>query len=262
MRPLPPGTANVGVPPPREPPAAGATPSVGSPLPASLQPGSSPAPDNSHAGSGEPARPAGQSEPGKDGQQATPGQDGTDHGRPDDEDVPGVELNIEILEPVVYEEVGPSWLSQRAGATAGWLSQRGGATAGWLRQFGPALVATALRAPLETIAVLVLGIGGAIYPPIWLIGALITVISRNWDLRDKWSGLAIPFVIIIFGATLAVVLGGQHTSLGSYAFEAWLAASRLSRIAAVLSAVYLLWRLYKGPRKPRQPPWTMPRRPG
>jgi hypothetical protein len=238
MRPLPPGTANLGVPPPREP-----------------------------------ARHEGQSEPEKDGQQATPGQDGTDHGQPDDEDVPGAELNIELLEPVVYEEVGPSWLSRRASAAAGWLSRRASAAAGWLSrrasaaagwlsQFGSALVATALRGPLETIAVLVLGIGGGIYPPIWLIGAFIVVISRNWDLRDKWFALTIPFVIVIFGATLAIVLGGQHTSLGSYAFEAWLAAGRLSRIAAVLSAMYLLWRLYKGPREPRRPPWTVPRRPG
>src|SRR5262249_57476468 len=113
----------------------------------------------------------------------------------------------------------------------------------------------------------VLGVGGggwgdAKYPPIWLIGALIVVISRKWDLRDKWLGLSMPVVVVIFGATLTIVLGGQHTSLGSYAFEAWLAASRLSRIGAVLSAMYLLWRLYKGPREPRQPPWTVPRRPG
>src|SRR5262249_8474144 len=226
-----------GVPAPRESPAAGDSLPLGSPLPASLQPGSSPASDNSHARSGEPASPAGRSEQDKDGHKTTPGLDGTDRGRLDNEDQPGVEPDVQLAGPVVYEEAGPSWLSQRAGAAA-----RG------LARFGSALVAIALRAPLETIAVLVLGLGAALYPPGWLIGALIALISRKWDLRDKWFGLASPAVVVIFGATLAIVLGGQHTSLGSYAFEAWLAAGRLSRIAAVLSASYLLWRVYKGPR--------------
>jgi hypothetical protein len=155
------------------------------------------------------------------------------------------------MEPVVYEEAGPSWLSQRAGAAAGWLAR-----------FGSALIAVAARDPLEMIAVLTLGIGAAIYPPIWLVGALTTVMSRNWDLRDKWFGLGMPVLVVIFGTTLTIVLGGQHASFGSYALEAWLAAGRLSRIAAVLSAIYLLWRVYKGPREPKRPPWSMPRKPG
>jgi len=159
-------------------------------------------------------------------------------------------LSIELPEPVVYEQAGPSWLSQRAGAAAGGLAR-----------FGSALAGVAVRDPLETMAVLVLGIGGAIYQPVWLVGALIAVVSRKWDLRDKWFGLAGPVVVVIVGATLTVVLGGQQTSFGSYAFEAWLALGRLSRIAAVLSASYLLWRVYKGPREPREPPWSMPRRP-
>jgi hypothetical protein len=192
--------------------------------------------------------PAGRSEQDKDGHKPTPGLNGTDHGRLDDEDQPGVEPDVQLAGPVVYEDAAPSWLSQRAHAAA-----RG------LTRFGSALLAIALRAPIETIAILVLGVGAAIYPPMWLIGALIVVISRKWDLRDKWLGLSMPVVVVIFGATLAIVLGGQHTSLGSYAFEAWLAAGRLSRIAAVLSASYLLWRVYKGPRDPRRPPWSVPR---
>jgi hypothetical protein len=237
-------------PPASPPPAPGNSPPA-SPPPASFQPGNSPAPGNSDAPSGEPASPAGQPDPDKAGQKATPGQDGTGHGRLDDEDEPGVEPNIELMEPVVYEEAGPSWLSQRAGAAAGWLAR-----------FGSALIAVAARDPLEMIAVLTLGIGAAIYPPIWLVGALTTVMSRNWDLRDKWFGLGMPVLVVIFGTTLTIVLGGQHASFGSYALEAWLAAGRLSRIAAVLSAIYLLWRVYKGPREPKRPPWSMPRKPG
>jgi hypothetical protein len=176
--------------------------------------------------------------------------EGTGHRGLDDEDQPGVEPDVELVGPVVYEEAGPSWLSQGARAAAGRLTR-----------FGSALAAIAVRTPLEMIGVLVLGVGAAIYPPMWLIGTLIVVISRNWDLRDKWLGLAAPLVVVIFGATFAIVLGGQHTSYGSYAFEAWLTAGRLSRIAAVLSATYLLWRVHKGPRDPRRPPWSAPRRP-
>ena len=160
-------------------------------------------------------------------------------------------MSIEVPEPVVYEQ-----------APLSRLFQRGAAAAGRLARFGSALVAFAVREPLQMIAVLVLGIGGAIYPPVWLIGALIAVISRKWDLRDKWFGLVVPVLVVVVGATLVIVLGGQRTSFGSYAFEAWLALGRLSRVAAVLSASYLLWRAYKGPREPRQPPWSMPRRPG
>jgi hypothetical protein len=251
-----PGVPN-GVPPPREAPASSSSPPpVSSPPLASSPPpggsparGNSPAPDNAHAPGSEPAPPAGQSEQDKAGPEATPGRGGTDHSGLD-EDEPGVELSVELPEPL-YEEAGRSWLSQRAGAAAGGLAR-----------FGSALAGVAVRDPLETIAVLVLGIGGAIYQPVWLVGALIAVVSRKWDLRDKWFGLAGPVVVVIVGATLAIVLGGQHTSFGSYAFEAWLALGRLSRIAAVLSAGYLLWRAYKGPREPREPPWSMPRRRG
>ena len=58
-----------------------------------------------------------------------------------------------------------------------------------------------------------------------------------------------------------MALGGQRPSIGSYAFEAWLAAGRLSRIAAVLGAGYLLRRVYQGKREPRRPPWSTPRKP-
>jgi hypothetical protein len=250
---LPSPDAPLEVPLPRESAAPGNSPPPATSPPAgsSPKPASSPVTANSHPPSSQPAPPAGQSEPDKASQNATPGRDGTDHGRPDDEDEPGVELSIELLAPVVYEQAGPRWPSRRAGAAVGRLAR-----------FGSALVAIAVGNPLETIAVLVLGIGAAIYPPIWLVGALIVVISRKLDLRDKWFGLAMPVLVVIFGATLAIVLGGQQATFGSYAFEAWLAAGRLSRIAAVLGAIYLLWRVYKGPREPRRPPWSRPRRPG
>jgi len=112
------------------------------------------------------------------------------------------------------------------------------------------------------IALGLIGFGGAAFPPLWLIGAAIAIPSRAWDLRDKWIGLAVPVLLVIVGAAAAVILGGTKNTLGPYVFEAWLMAGRVSRGAAILSAGYLLWRLYRGPRAPRLPPFAVPRRPG
>src|SRR5579875_383375 len=83
------------------------------------------------------------------------------------------------------------------------------------------MIALARRHTLEVAAVLLSGLGGALYPPAWLLGV----------------GL------VVAGTVLVLVIGGPHATLGSYAFEAWLGAGRLSRIAALLGAGYLLWRL-------------------
>jgi hypothetical protein len=112
------------------------------------------------------------------------------------------------------------------------------------------------RHKLETIAVLLLGVGGAVYPPVWLLGVLVALPSKTWDLRDKWTGLVAPVLLVIVSTVLIVVVGGKHPTLGSYAFEAWLGAGRVSRIAAVLGAGYLFWRLRRGPRVRRRPPWV------
>src|SRR5260370_560485 len=165
----------------------------------------------------QPRHPGGQLGPDKARRNGTPGGDGTDHGRPDDEDDPGVELSIELLAPVVYEQAAPSWLSRRAGAAAGRFAR-----------FGSALVAIAVGNPLETIAVLVLGIGAAIYPPIWLVGALIVVISRKLDLRDKWFGLAMPVLVVIFGSPLSISLPPHQPTAASYPREPHLPPTRLS----------------------------------
>jgi hypothetical protein len=101
-----------------------------------------------------------------------------------------------------------------------------------------------------------------VYPPIWLIGVLVALSSRKWDHRDKWLGLGLPIPLVVFGATMVLLLGGQQQSMGHYATEAWLAAGRLSRIAVVLGAGYLLQRLhkYQGKRERRRPPWGPPHR--
>jgi hypothetical protein len=192
----------------------------------------------------------GSSEPDGVAQRESPGA-APSSSRPGEADEPGTEFSIQAIEPGEGEVAGPNRLADLFSAAGRRLVR-----------LGLALVVIAARDWLEAIAVLLQGVGGAIYPPIWFIGALITAISKKWDLRDKWLGLALPVLAVIFGATLTIVLGGQHSSLGAYALEGWLAVGRLSRIAAVLGAVYLLWRLHRGLREPRQPSWSRPPRRG
>jgi len=39
--------------------------------------------------------------------------------------------------------------------------------------------------PLECAAVILLGLGGLIYPPVWLLGALAALPSRLWDVKTS-----------------------------------------------------------------------------
>lgn len=118
------------------------------------------------------------------------------------------------------------------------------------------------RHTVEFFAVLLLGVGGAIYPPIWLVGAALALPSKKWDIRDKFVGITMPIVLVVIGTVLVLVLGGQRGSLGSYAFEAWLGAERISRVVALLGSGYLLWGLRRGRRTPRLPPWNVPHKLG
>ncbi len=115
--------------------------------------------------------------------------------------------------------------------------------------------------PMELVAVLLLGVGGALYPPIWLVGAVVTLLSRKWAVRDKFLGVGLPVVLVIFGTVMVLVFGGQHSSIlgaNSYGHEAWLGAERISRITALAGAGYLLWALRRTRRKPpTQPPWRL-----
>jgi hypothetical protein len=141
-----------------------------------------------------------------------------------------------------------------AGSTAGGA----GAAPGFLR----GAVTLARSNKFEVIAVMLLGVGGAIYPPIWVVGALLALPSKKWDIRDKFLGITLPVLLVIIGTVLIIVMGGQHDSIGSYAVEAWVGAGRLCRALAVAGAIYLLWGLYRGRRQPKQPPWNVPHRLG
>jgi len=170
-------------------------------------------------------------------------------GKPDDKDAPGIEFSIDPAE----REVEPS---RRAviGAAAG---RR-------LKRLGVALLTIAVRDRLETLGILLLGLGGAIYQPIWLIGAVMAMTSKKWDLRDKWLGLALPVLAVLIGTALELTFGSPLSGYGAYVVEAWVAAGRLSRIAAVIGALFLLWRVHKYQGNPtrRLPPWSPDRKPG
>jgi hypothetical protein len=118
------------------------------------------------------------------------------------------------------------------------------------------------RHKAETLAVILLGLGGAIYPPVWILGALVALPCRLWDMRDKWVALGAPVLLLVVGTVAIVVLGGAHVSLGAYAVEAWRGADLLSRVLALASGGYLLVRLLRGRREPKQPPWNVPHRLG
>jgi hypothetical protein len=122
-------------------------------------------------------------------------------------------------------------------------------------------VATLVRRyPFETAAAALLGVGTAVYPPLWPLGALGALAGKAWDRRDKWIGVAAPAGLVILGSVLVPALGGQHGALASYGYAVWLAIGRLSRVAAPVGACYLSWRLHRGRRQPRVPPWNVPRR--
>jgi len=105
-----------------------------------------------------------------------------------------------------------------------------------------------------------MGFGGLIYPPVWLLGAAVALLSKRWDFRDRWVGLAGPVFLVIAGTGILVALGGNHSSIGPYVHEAWTSAVWLSRAGAVLGAAYLTWRVQRGRREPPVPPWNRPHR--
>jgi len=131
-----------------------------------------------------------------------------------------------------------------------------GTTAGFLRN----ALTLARDNKVEVLAILLLGVGGPVYPPVWLLGALLALPSRKWVINDKFIGITLPVVLVIVGTVLILVLGGQHDTMTSYAYEAWLGAGRLSRGLTLAGAIYLLWSLQRGRRKPKPPPWNVPHR--
>jgi hypothetical protein len=112
------------------------------------------------------------------------------------------------------------------------------------------------RWPLESAAVVLLGIGGLILPfPLWLLGGLLTIWSRIWVTRDKWIAIIGPPVFTLVGTLVtAVIIGGQGKGLTMYVHAMRLDIGYLLRAGSLLCAIYLVLQARRGPRR-RLPPW-------
>jgi hypothetical protein len=118
------------------------------------------------------------------------------------------------------------------------------------------LASAAWQQPLEATAIVLIGVGGVIFPPVFVLGALVALGSRLWHYRDKWVGLVLPVVLTIIGVAAGIAVGGRSHGL----HYGWVCLNIVSRIAAVLGAGYLAWRTGPGRRPPPAPPWHKPHR--
>lgn len=112
------------------------------------------------------------------------------------------------------------------------------------------------RWPLESAAVVLLGIGGLILPfPLGLLGGLLTIWSRIWVTRDKWIAIVGPPVFALVGTVVtAVIIGGRGNGLSMYVHAMRLDIGYLLRAGSLLCAIYLVLQARRGPRR-RLPPW-------
>jgi hypothetical protein len=144
----------------------------------------------------------------------------------------------------------------------------GSQAAAMVAGFAQASAALWRRHPLEGTAVLLLLLAALVYPfpfgvlgfLLWVAGILTTLPSKLWDTRDKWLGLAVPVVAAVAGVAIALADGGQRNSFGPYAHEVAMTGPPMLAVAVALGAIYLAWRVRRGPRSPAVPPWNRPHR--
>lgn len=111
----------------------------------------------------------------------------------------------------------------------------------------------------EAIAVVVIGVGGLIFPfPVWLVGATVALRSALWGKTDKWVAFAGPLVIALLGAAVtAAISGGSENAVVVYVDVLKADIGILLRLGCLLSAAFLAWRLHRDPRQKegKRPPW-------
>jgi hypothetical protein len=114
---------------------------------------------------------------------------------------------------------------------------------------------------LETIAILLLGLGGLILPYVfWPVGAIVAMFSRVWDLRDKSLAVAGPLLVTLAVSVLsALIIGGSGNVIVVYFHAIGVGFGIMIRVGSVLTAAYLAWRVTRGPRV-KVPPWQRTRR--
>jgi hypothetical protein len=109
---------------------------------------------------------------------------------------------------------------------------------------------------LETIAILLLGLGGLILPYVfWPAATIVALFSRLWDVKDKSLALAGPLLVTLAGSVLgALIVGGSGNVVLVYTHALRVDFNILIRVGCVLTAAYLAWRVSQGPRV-KTPPW-------
>jgi hypothetical protein len=137
-----------------------------------------------------------------------------------------------------------------------WRHPRGAALRGPASRQVSRLLVWVRKHPLEAAAIVLLGIGGPIFPPVFLIGATLALASELWDGRDKWVGLALPIVLTVIGLAVGVAAGGR----AHWMHEGWVYLDVFSRVAPALGAGYLAWRSRRPPRPSPLPPFSRPYR--
>ena len=112
---------------------------------------------------------------------------------------------------------------------------------------------------LESLVIVLIGLGGLLFPvlpPIWVLGSLLALLpSGIWDARDKFAALLGP-IVITAAISVLIALGdrvpGNFVVIYVHAFGA--GAGYLLRFGCLVTAGYLAWRVYQGPRV-KIPPW-------
>jgi hypothetical protein len=112
----------------------------------------------------------------------------------------------------------------------------------------------ARRYPLESAAVVLLGVGGLFYPfPCWLLGGLLAVFSRIWNARDKWIAITGPPAVAVVGM-LVTALFMPGSMIGNIPHAFHVDFGYLLRLGSLLCAIYLALQARRGPQR-RLPPW-------
>ena len=114
----------------------------------------------------------------------------------------------------------------------------------------------ARRHLLESVAVVLIGLGGAILPfPFWLAGAVVSLFSRLWGGREKVAAFGGPVLVVLVGSVLsAILIGGKANVIVIYTHALHVETGLWIRLGCVLTAVYLGWRVSQGKRV-KVPPW-------
>jgi hypothetical protein len=109
---------------------------------------------------------------------------------------------------------------------------------------------------LEAVAIVLLGLGGLILPfPFWPIGAIVSLFSRLWDIKDKSLAFLGPLLVTLALSVIAApFVGGSGNFVVVYFHALHVSFGLLVRVGSVITAAYLAWRVSKGPRV-KVPPW-------